>query len=417
MIGTFPIPGTNSISIPSNTALEVPSSSSSISVASDSTAVAEAGTTTTPTDNLASNMTESINAPSYESINDFRSKDLHLNSEDPLLLLPKTASSGLYRASVSPLTFKQPSGSPPQKRAASTESQQQQQQQQKWSPSQSQGQQWYPPQGQRQQWYPSQGQQGYPSYGEQWYSAQGQQGQQWYQQGQGCGQQIGKPYTFQKRGVISTSTAAPQGGSPPPYRMSALVCNQYTSTRGLIHCSDNKDYHTLEQPPNPANSADPRNHSWPSSSAVGQAATGAGPAAAILRKRAVAAQGVNVPTAPPGGVSALGSDPQGWLRRSQPYGAQPKGQNPQISQRQAGAGAATAAAADMSNQAAAASTAASSASAANAAAAANQANAIAAAIHRQHGGSVSSENFDVGNLSKWSDSEYTGGFGGGSDWV
>lgn len=94
----------------------------------------------------------------------------------------------------------------------------------------------------------------------------------------------------------------------------------------------------------------------------------------------MAPQGANILTAPPGGVGALGSDSQGWFRRPQPYAAQPKGQTPQISKRQAGAGAA------------------------------------AAAIH-QHGGSASSENFDLGNLSKWSGSGYTGGAGGGSDWV
>ncbi|KAG0321377.1 hypothetical protein BGZ97_011533, partial [Linnemannia gamsii] len=107
MMGAFPIPGTNSVSIPSTATLKAPSSSSAISVATDTAAVAGAGTTATPTDTSnATNMTESINTSPLESIKVFRSENLDLNSEDPLL--PKTASSGHYRASVSPLSFKQP---------------------------------------------------------------------------------------------------------------------------------------------------------------------------------------------------------------------------------------------------------------------------------------------------------------------
>jgi hypothetical protein len=70
----------------------------------------------------------------------------------------------------------------------------------------------------------------------------------------------------------------------------------------------------------------------------------------------------------------------------------------------------------MSNQAAAASIAASSVSAASAAAAANQAKAIAAATHRQQGGSVSTVNVDLSDLSKWSGPGYNGGTGGDSNW-
>ncbi|KAF9549414.1 hypothetical protein EC957_003803 [Mortierella hygrophila] len=261
MMGAFPIPGTNSVSIPSGTILESPSSpplSSAISIATDDGVIAGTRVTTpsSSTDSATpqlTNVTKSVNAAppgagSPELIKILRSEAL--TSKVP----PTTASSGFSRTSASPLTVKQPNGAS-QKRAADSP-------QQKWTPSQGQqGQQWYPSQGQQgQQWYSSQGQQGqqrYPSQGQQWHPSQG-------QQGQGRDQQLGQPYTIQKRAAAT----APQGGSPT-YRMSALVCNLDTTTRGLIHCSDNKDYYTFEQPSNPANSADPRNRSW-------SAGTGAG---------------------------------------------------------------------------------------------------------------------------------------------
>ncbi|KAF9142153.1 hypothetical protein BGX30_003274 [Mortierella sp. GBA39] len=294
-MGTFPIPGTNSVSIPAGTLLESPSSpplSSAISLATDGEVIAGTRITTpsSSADNdtpQLTNVTKSVNAAppgagSPELIKVLRSEAL--TSKVP----PTTASSGFSRTSASPLTAKQPA-SAPQKRVADLP-------QQKWTPSQSQqGQQWYPSQGQQgQQWHPSQGQQGqqwYPSQGQQgqqWYPSQGQQnqwdqqGQQWYQQQvQGRDQQLGKPYTIQKRAASTLAAAtAPQGGSPT-YRMSALVCNLDTTTRGLIHCSDNKDYYTLEQPPNPANSTDPRNRSWSAGTGTGttpaeQGSAGAG---------------------------------------------------------------------------------------------------------------------------------------------
>ncbi|KAG9066122.1 hypothetical protein KI688_001341 [Linnemannia hyalina] len=270
MMGTFPIPGTNSVSIPSGTLLDSPSlppSSSAISVATDDGVIAGTKITTpsSSADNATpqlTNITNSVNAAppgagSPELIKALRNEAL------TSMVPPTIASSGFSRTSASPLTAKQANGAP-QKRAADSP-------QQKWTPSQGQqGQQWYPSQGQQgQQWYPSQGQQG-----QQWYPSQGQQGQQWYQQqGQGRDQQLGKPYTIQKRAASTFAAAtAPQGGSPT-YRMSALVCNLDTTTRGLIHCSDNKDYYTLDQPPNPANSADPRNRSWSAGTGTGTGTT------------------------------------------------------------------------------------------------------------------------------------------------
>ncbi|KAF8943095.1 hypothetical protein BGZ47_005808 [Haplosporangium gracile] len=470
MMGTFPIPGTNSVSIPpSGTLLESPSSSSSsstISVATDAEAVAGTGATTTPTTAAAADITPQLT-------NVIESSNTPPGAESPGLIeilrdesstskIPTAMSSGFYKSGVSPPSGSKQPGSP-QKRA-----EQQEQMWRKWSPSQDQGQQgqqWYQQgQGQGQQWYPSQGQQVQQWYqqgqdqGQQWYPSQGQQGQQgqwyqegpqWYQQqGQGRGQQLGKPYTAQKRAIAASTLApimdsmgiaatAPQGGSPT-YRMSSLVCNLDTTTHGLIHCSDYKDYYTLGQPANPANSADPRNRPWStgSSSPAGQGAnTGSGPAAAIVKKRAVTTQGVGyqssstgTPVTLPDGVIALAVDSQGWFRHPQPYGAQPYGAQPygaqprpqaraqtqfqaqtqqaQVYKRQV-AGAAAAAAADATNQAAASIV------------AANHANAIAAAIHRQHGsglGSTSSSgNVDLDNLSKWSGSGYTGGSEGG-DW-
>ncbi|KAF9155554.1 hypothetical protein BG015_009427 [Linnemannia schmuckeri] len=444
MMGTFPIPGTNSVSIPPSSALlELPSSSSSssaVSVATDAGAIAGTGVTTAPTATTAAditaqltNVTESINTPpgaeSPELIKVLR-------SEGSTSKLPTAMSSGFYRSGVSLSGSRQPEL--PQKRA-----EQQEQKWQKWSPSQGQGQQgqqWYQQgqgQGRGQQWYLSQGQ------GQQWHPSQGQQGQQgqqWYQQqGQGRGQPLVKPYTIQKR-AITASTSTPIMGSigiaatapksdSPTYRMSSLICNLDTTTRGLIHCSDYKDYFTLEQPANPANSADLHNRPWStgSSSPAGHGAnTGSSPATAIVKKRAATTQGVGyqsgsigTPAAPTGDVSALAVDPQGLFRRPQPYGgqsqpqaqawpqSQDQAQKAQVYKRQA-TGAAAAAAADATNQAAVASI-----------VAANQANAIAAAIHRQHGlglGSTSSSgNVDLDNLSKWSGSGYTGGSEGG-DW-
>ncbi|KAF9325329.1 hypothetical protein BGZ91_002462, partial [Linnemannia elongata] len=188
------------------------------------------------------------------------------------------------------------------------------------------------------------------------------------------------------------------------------------------------------QPPNPANSADPRNRPWSAGTGTtpaGQGNAATGPAAAILRKRAVTPQGVGYqrtsigsPAAPPGGVSTLEADPQGWFRRPQPYGPQPQPQNqaqsqPQFQQAQVykrqAAGAAVAAASDSTNQASAASL----TNQANAAAAAAILNQAAAASAARQGGHP-----DLGNLSKWSDSRYNGGnwhgkggsTGYGKDW-
>ncbi|KAG0378536.1 hypothetical protein BGX24_003569 [Mortierella sp. AD032] len=455
MMGTFPIPGTNSVSIPSGSALlETPASSSVVTLAADSTAAAAAPTNTTEEELPSSPLgASSISKPppagaaaDPELIKILKSEGLA--SEIPTLL---PASSGFYKSSATPLTARQPRGSP-QKREATIQTAspsafgrppQQQGQQGQYQQWQQWGQQggggWSPSQGGggQGQWYPQQGGQQWSGGGQgqqpQWYPPQQGGGQQWA----AVGPQVGKPYKPIQKRAITVGTSTPTMGTasaplPPPlpqsaadptypsssptFRMLALACNIDTTVRGLLHCSDGQNYYALEQPPNPSNSADPRNRGI------------FGPNHKPLMKRAVTytepqgqgqpqAQGATIPEAwfrrpqPYGSTqqaaasSGAGADatPEAWFRRPQPYSSQPQEtqSQAQVSKRaeavnawSSGAGAASSA----GNQAAS-----SSSAAASNQAAASRIAAGAGAAH-QHVG------FDVGNLSKWS-----GGSGGSHD--
>ncbi|KAF9121616.1 hypothetical protein BGW39_010398 [Mortierella sp. 14UC] len=468
MMGSFPIPGTNSVSIPSSSSVShlespLPSSTAAVSIAANTIAALAAGTGTSTDATPAINSTEalssasplsasSINAPATSDPNVIRI----LKSENPT-----AASSGFYRASISlPLEAKQPGGSPqPKKRDATAQTAtpsafgrppQQGQQYQQWQQLGGQQGAWTPSQGSQQQWYPLQ--QG----GQQWWIDQGGQqqqqspplqsspsqqggqqwggGQQWYsQQGGQQGQQLGKPYSKPiKKRAITVGTSTPTMGAtsntaaPHTYRMSALVCNVDTAVRGLLHCSDNQDYYTLEQPANPANSADPRNRpAWPPTAPF--VGTGTRPLNRPVMKRAVTYSQPQAQGALPAGVeqgrgafdtlssnfftpsayhttTPEGVAPQGWFRHPQPYASQPQSQTqPQVeSQQEEGA--------KVSKRNAEEATA-----AANQAGAASQAAAVDAALCAA-AESRSRDGFDTGNLSKWSGGGSGGGSYDGDDW-
>ncbi|KAF9912006.1 hypothetical protein EC991_001453 [Linnemannia zychae] len=347
MMGSFPIPGTDSVSIPSSpssgdgTQLEspLPSMMTAASIIGDTAA------TITTTDEASSiNGNEALSSASALSASSLSAPA----TTDPDVIKitmsesPIAALSGLHRAIVSPpLAGKQVGSAPqPQKRDAAAQSAtsfafglplqlgQQYQQlvgQQGWMPSQGGQQQWHPPQQGGQQWWLNQG--GQQRGSQQWY----------FQQGGQQGQQHGKPY---KKRAIAFDTPAPttSNSTPPTYRMSALVCNVDVAVRGLLHCSDNQNYYTLEQPTNPVNFADP--HSPP---AWLPTAPFLGTSSRPLNKRTVTysqpqSQGAMSASLEqgPGAFDTLSGDflipsayqpatpkgvhPQGWFRHPQPYG-------------------------------------------------------------------------------------------------
>ncbi|KAG0272488.1 hypothetical protein BGZ95_011758 [Linnemannia exigua] len=445
MMGTFPIPGTNSVSIPSgDSLLETPASPSAVSLAADSTAAAAATNTTEeafPSPPLgASSITKPPPAGAVANPELIKIlKGEGLVSEIPTLL---PASSGFYKSNATPLTVKQPRESP-QKREATTQAAspafgrppQQKSQQGQYQQWQQWGQQggggWSPSQGsdgsgqgQQPQWYPPQQGGGQPwgggGGGQQWYSQQGQQ--------QGL-EQLGKPYNkpVQKRAITVETSTPTMGTSPTPptppqnaagstvpsssptFRMSTLVCNIDPAVRGLLHCSDSQDYYTLEQPPNPSNSADPRNrgvfnpnykrvkkravtYSQPEAQGQPQAQGAATPEARFRRPQPY---GSTQQSATVSGAGA-GAIPEAWFRRPQPYSSQPQEiqSQAQVSKRaeavnawSGGAGAVSSAV----NQATSYSSA-----AVNQAAAAQTAAGVGARAAHQHAG------LDTGNMSKWS---------------
>ncbi|KAF9099397.1 hypothetical protein BGX29_007148 [Mortierella sp. GBA35] len=355
LMGTFPVPATHSVSIPTGAVL-----SDSAPVPAKTTAIPATIATIKPVPAAATNMTEAM-APSSSSsaaaapelIRTLKGEGL-ADKDRPVPLAP---SSGLYKTIVPPSSATANEASPQKRAQTGQQSGQQwwqQSAQQQWSPppQQQQGQQWYPPQQQGQgQWHPPQQQQQWypPQQQQQWYPPQQQ--QQWQHQDRpsqpwqpSAKQQkqiqkraaaVGAPTTptdTSASAPSSASSSAQGGAGTPTYRLSALVCNYDTKTRGLLHCSDGQDYYTLQQPPNPANSVDPRNRAWSSSAASGQTSSSVpAPGARTLRKRAVNAlppdgivgdDGYNVQISNAYAIPQAGqgqASSQGWFRRSQPY--------------------------------------------------------------------------------------------------